>query len=300
MKDNLDDNSDNKCSFCNKVFSNKYILQNHITNAKYCIKLRNKKTKNEYKCNFCNKNFYSNYSLKSHINICDNKKEAEKLEIKEKEILKYKVNELEKQVKKYEKHIKELQEQIERLATVAINRPTHINQHNQNRINNIINNLNPITDDHLREQSKYLTLDHIKNGVNGYVQYALEYPLKDRVICTDFSRRKIKYKDEEGKLIDDPEMVKLSQKLFQAIEEKNAILVSEYTKELYDKYNISMMEPNNEIENNESENFYINLELITEELMKIRNQKRDVDDIAKGNKNEIYYEFIKDICSKTT
>jgi hypothetical protein len=34
--------------------------------------------------------------------------------------------------------------------------------------------------------------------------------------------------------------------------------------------------------------------------MKIRNQKRDVDDIAKGNKNEIYYEFIKDICSKTT
>ncbi len=206
---------------------------------------------------------------------------------------------MENQVKKYEHQIKELQEQIERLATAAINRPTHINQNNNQRINNIINNLNPITDDHLREQSQYLTLDHIKNGVNGYVQYALDYPLKDRVICTDFSRRKVKYKDEEGKVVDDPEMVKLSQKLFQAIEEKNAILVSEYTKELHDKYNISIMEPNNEMENAESEYFYANLELITEELMKIKTQKREVDEIAKGNKNEIYYEFIKDICSKT-
>ncbi len=48
MKDKNEDNSDkpdNKCSFCNKVFSNKYTLQNHISNAKYCIELRNKKVK---------------------------------------------------------------------------------------------------------------------------------------------------------------------------------------------------------------------------------------------------------------
>ena len=36
--------------------------------------------------------------------------------------------------------MEELQEQIERLATAAINRPTHINQNNQ-RINNIINKI---------------------------------------------------------------------------------------------------------------------------------------------------------------
>jgi hypothetical protein len=294
---------DFKCQFCSKIFSSNSNLKAHIKNAKYCIKIRGSVIKN-YVCSFCNKELSAKHSLDSHLAICNIKKDVEidnlkneinnlKDQVKEKNILEISNNDLKKQ-------IKELQEQIERLATVAINRPTHINQNNQNRINNIINNLNPITDDHLREQSKYLTLDHIKNGVNGYVQYALEYPLKDRVICTDFSRRKIKYKDEEGKLIDDPEMVKLSQKLFQAIEEKNAILVSEYTKELYDKYNISMMEPNNEMENIESEHFYVNLELVTEELMKIRNQKREVDEIAKGNKNEIYYEFIKDICSKTT
>jgi hypothetical protein len=48
----------------------------------------------------------------------------------------------------------------------------------------------------------------------------LEYPLKDKIVCTDFSRRKLKYKDENGNLIEDPEMIKLSQKLFKAIEEK--------------------------------------------------------------------------------
>lgn len=291
-----------KCQFCNKMFSNNSNLKMHIKNAKYCIKLRGSDVKN-YVCSFCNKELSSKHILESHLSICNTKKDTEinnlkneidilKDQVKEKNILEITNNELKTQ-------IKELQEQIERLATTAINRPTHISQNNNQRINNIINNLNPITDDHLREQSQYLTLDHIKNGVNGYVQYALDYPLKDRVICTDFSRRKVKYKNEEGKLVDDPEMVKLSQKLFQAIEEKNAILVSEYTKELHDKYNISIMEPNNEMENAESEYFYANLELITEQLMKIKTQKREVDEIAKGNKNEIYYEFIKDICSKT-
>ena len=48
----------------------------------------------------------------------------------------------------------------------------------------------------------------------------MEYPLKDKIVCTDFSRRKLKYKDENGNLIEDPEMIKLSQKLFKAIEEK--------------------------------------------------------------------------------
>ena len=135
--------------------------------------------------------------------------------------------------------------------------------------------------------------------MNGYVQYALEYPLKDKIICTDYSRRKIKYKDEEGKIIDDPEMCKISQKLFQAIEEKNSSLISEYTRELHEKYNISIMETNNEMDNNESDCFYTNLEMITEELLKIKNQKREVDEIAVGNKNDIYYDFVKDVCSKT-
>ena len=79
---------------------------------------------------------------------------------------------------------------------------------NQQRYNTIINNLTPITEDHLKEQAQFLTIDHVKNGVDGYVKYALDYPLKDKIVCTDFSRRKIKYKDEEGNIIEDPDWKK--------------------------------------------------------------------------------------------
>jgi len=121
------DDSEYKCSFCNKVFSNKYTLQNHIEKAKYCIKLRNK-NKNEHKCNFCQKKFVSKYSLKSHTNICETKKEIEKenLEFKEIEILKHKVFKLEKQIENYQIQIKKLQEQNEKLIIAAINRPIYI------------------------------------------------------------------------------------------------------------------------------------------------------------------------------
>jgi hypothetical protein len=132
--------------------------------------------------------------------------------------------------------IKDLQSQNETMAITAINRPT--TQNNNQRINQIINNMTPITEDHLKEQAEFLTIDHIKDGIPGYVKYALEYPLKDKIVCTDYSRRKIKYKDEDGVLIDDPEMIKLTQKLFKAIEEKNDILIQEYSKEIQQKYNI--------------------------------------------------------------
>ena len=133
-----------------------------------------------------------------------------------------------------------LQDKIENLAITAIKRPTI--QNTQQRYNTIINNLTPITEEHLKEQAQYLTIDHIKNGVDGYVKYALDHPLKDKIICTDFSRRKIKYKDDDGNVIEDPEMINLTQKLFQAIKDKNSQLVSEYIIELKERFDILVME----------------------------------------------------------
>jgi len=126
----------------------------------------------------------------------------------------------------------------------------------------------------------------------------LEYPFKDKIVCTDYARRKIKYKDEFGNIVDDPEMIKISQKLFQAIEEKNTILINEYISELHNKYNISVMEPNNEMDEIESEHFYEKLNMITNELVKIKKQKREVSEIANGSKNNSYAEFVKDICCR--
>ena len=142
-------------------------------------------------------------------------------------------------------------------------------------------------------------MEHIKNGTDGYVQYALEYPLKDRITCTDFSRRKIKYKDSEGNLVDDPEMSKLSQKFFKAIEEKNSTLINDYLHEIQIQFNILNTNPNNEMNDEETKDFDIRSDGLIDEVFKAKAQKREISDAANGKKPDIYHEFVKDICSKT-
>ena len=220
------------CEFCNKTFKNISSLNNHIKTAKYCLKIQGKDI-NIFTCEFCKKEFTKKDHYKEHNLICKNKKDNYI------EILEEKCNNYEKLQLEKDKQIEKLQSELVSIAITAASKPINIqnNQHNQ-RINNTINNLIPITDDHFKDQVQYLTLEHIKNGANGYVQYALEFPLKDRITCTDFSRRKIKYKDSEGNLVDDPEMTKLSQKFFRAIEEKNSILINEYLNDIQNKFNM--------------------------------------------------------------
>lgn len=324
------ENVDFKCEICFNIFKNNSILSNHKRTAKYCLKMQNKEN-DKYNCEYCDKKFTTKYSLELHCINCNIRKELEnkennsshKKQLKEQKekyelllkeqkdkyelLLKDQENKyellLKEQENKYEIKIKDLQNQIRDLASLAISKPTHIHnkhtqQHTQN-INQIINNLTPITEQHLEEQAKFLTLDHIKNGVNGYVQYALEYPLKDKIICTDYSRRKVKYKDEKGKITDDPEMVTLSQKLFKAIDEKNSFLINKYIKELQIKYNLVITDPNNDMNDEESKQFDTKLNTLLEELFKVKGQRKDIYNISNGDKNETYYEFIKNICAKT-
>ncbi len=352
---------EHKCFYCNKIFANKYTLQNHIETAKICLKNRNEVDNIKFQCKICLKNLASKQSMINHIEKCKIKKEREieekyreekenrereenrrkereleekkrkrekeleekkireereqeekekrkKKEQEEKELREEKEREEKKireerdrqeKIENYERQIKDLQEHIERLETKAINKPTIIKPTiNNNKINNIVNNLIPLTNEYIKEQANYLTLDHVKNGVNGYVQYALDYPLKNRIICTDYSRRKIKYKDEEGNVIDDPEMIKISQKLFEAIKDQNAYLVDEYIKELHDKYKIIALEPNHEMEENTSDDYERSLNILSKELFKLNNQKREIIEISEGSKNDTYHEFVKDICGK--
>ena len=114
------------------------------------------------------------------------------------------------------KQIKELQDKLENIAIKAVQRPTTRNT----QINNYIQQLKPVTDEHLLDSVPNLTIDHIIKGPEGYAEYALEYPLKDRMVCSDYSRRKIKFKDKDGKVITDPEMNTLAVKFFESINDK--------------------------------------------------------------------------------
>ena len=66
-----------------------------------------------------------------------------------------------------------------------------------------------ITEEWLLENAKFLTIEHILRGPEGYADYALSYPLKDRLIIDDDyydSEHKVvfvKYKDINGDIIVD-------------------------------------------------------------------------------------------------
>jgi len=112
-------------------------------------------------------------------------------------------------------------------------------------------------------------------GAKGYAEYALNYPFKNRMICVDYSRRKIKYKDGEGNLITDPEMTKLSTKLFKSIKDRNGVLIQEYMATLLKQ-----------------------VEFPSEIMSDMAGYIIMVKNAADGEKTELYNEFVKNVCSR--
>ena len=212
----------NNCEFCKRTFVNKHTLKYHQKTAKYCLKIQNKPQDNScnFKCPDCHKNFTSHYNLDRHINKCSlkfarsrqenkqlitesNKLSSDLQEYKSKYLtLLEEHNDLKRD---YERKIQVLQDKLENVAIQAARKPTHTNTtYNRNQINTIIQNMSPVTDESFNSNTHHLTIEHLKRGVKGYVEYALNYPSKDRVLCVDYSRRKIKYKDSDGEVQTDP------------------------------------------------------------------------------------------------
>ena len=132
--------------------------------------------------------------------------------------------------------------------------------------------MEPITKEHLVNHVPQLTIEHIKKGASGYAEYALEGPLKDRIACVDYSRRKIKFKDIEGNVITDPEMTKLAPMFFDSIKDKSSQLV----------YNLNTPDMDSSM---------------FERVAKLFNTNADVKNGAIGVKTDFYHDFIKQVCS---
>ncbi len=250
------------CENCKKTFKTKYTLNTHRKTSKKCLKLQN--VNNEelliYKCTYCEKSFGTKQNFDNHENICRNKLIYEKEQlIKEVTVLK-KDNESLKRLKtKYSNNleqknaecellktnIKNLQEKldkqqetIEKLAAKAIDnagpKTTNINNRNQ-----IYNSLQPLTDDYMRDQTKYLTYNNIKNGAHGIAHFASNHTFKDRIACSDKSRLNFIFKNEEDNIIKDPEGVEITKRFIEINREELLRLVNEYlnyiTSELMDE-----------------------------------------------------------------
>ena len=276
----------NTCKYCKSVFSTKSHLSHHQKTALYCLDKQGLKI--EFNCEECKKSFVSDNARQKHYLKC--------MEYRECQLKSH----YEKIISEKDKHIKELEGKLENIALKAVSRPSVVNTTNtDNRIQQVINNLIPITDDHLKEQSRFLTLDHIKQGAVGYANFACEHALKDRVACTDLSRRKIKYKNPEGQLVSDPEMMVMSKKLFTAISEKNKELSDQYKGELINMMLAKYRECGDDMKDEETkelEKYIGEINKNMDHLLTVYGQARD---IAEGQRPEMYHEFVREVCSKT-
>jgi hypothetical protein len=139
-----------------------------------------------------------------------------------------------KQIEDQKKTIQELQNKLGEVAMKDVSRSTTTN--NKTQINNYIQNMQPLTEEHLIDNAQHLTIDHIMKEPQGYSEYALEYPLKDRLLCVDYPRRKVKFKDNDGNVITDPEMTNLATKFFNSIKDKNKELILECGEKLKENF----------------------------------------------------------------
>ena len=292
-----------ECKYCKNMFSTKSNLLLHQKKTKYCLKIR-QDINNTFKCDGCDNTYSSKRRVNEHKETCllyvNMKHQEEITRLKSENTLKIDKLKIRHRIYTTElkDQIKDLQNKLEHIAVEATKRPITINNstnNNNQKIGQIINNLIPITEDHFREQVQYLTMEHIKNGAEGYAQYAMEYPLKDRVLCTDYSRRKLKYKNEEGDVVADPEMIKLAQRLFTSIDIQNARMIRSYTDRLKNK--MFGANTNGDLSEDELEMLNTQTDNMIDKMSKLASQRIDVTDMAGGLKPEMYHTFVRNICS---
>ena len=258
-----------KCQYCDRVFSTRYNLYKHQKKTAYCILIQEEERKALVQSERKDTEMSKMESLKD--------KEMSKLEL----LLEQKDTEMSKMEALKDAEISKLEARLSKhentIADIARQPRSKIN----NGIENTMNILSSITTEHLRDQARFLQMEHIQEGMDGYARYALDYPLKNRVVCTDFSRRKIHYKNGDGKVVIDPEMKKLSFELFKAIRERNDELFTDYMTELIEAVRNDPTHDNQQI------------------LTDVCELRAEVRRLAEGHKSEMTPTFVKSVCAGT-
>ena len=104
-----------------------------------------------------------------------------------------------------------------------------------------------ITKEWLLENSKFLTVEHILRGPEGYADYALSYPLNNRLIDDDYydSEHKVeflKYKDFNGDIIVDIDGLLLGKMIFDSLNDQKKKLMIEHDTVDFNENSIFMEE----------------------------------------------------------
>lgn len=276
----------NICEHCNREFSNIYNLKHHKKTAKYCLDKKNEEIEKNFICG-CTKSFNTKSSLERHNLTCVISKivrelKEENLELKE-EILNLRTSDkiYQIQIKELKEQIEKLQDKLENVAIKAVSRPTTTNNTTNNtQINNFIQQMDIVTEQLFEEQLEHFNINYIIKGAPGFADYANEHPLHNRIVCVDINRKKFKFKNSNGDLITDPEMLTLSTKFFSTIKNKNKDLIMNYVQEMQNV--ITDPEKKMQLYSDMMEYMFF------------------VNRGAEGEKHALYDDFIKCMCSHAT
>jgi hypothetical protein len=113
------------------------------------------------------------------------------------------------------------------------------------------------------------------------------------IVCTDFQRRSCKYKDENGNVISDPEMTKITKRLFSAIKERNEELINQYSAELQTKW--TSLNTLSDMNEEEMIDFSAKTNDALEFVMNVLSQKREANEMEDGMRPELFYSFIREL-----
>jgi len=255
------------CEFCGYATTNKSNLIRHQTKTIYCLNMQE------------NKKVIKNDVIIPKKEMIKTRKELE-LELKYKDDI---IHRLEDQIKDLKNEVSKERQNQQHITLAAVTKPT---TQVKNTIKNcVVQNLNPLLESEMKDQIKFLTIDHIKSGPEGYAKYALEYPLKDKFTCTDVSRKKLAWKDSTGNIIYDNEGSQLSEKFFRILTERNLQLFREILNDLDDRLDSAYKRED-----------HVEAEAIVELTGKICTWRTQAVRTGKGDDTDLKNDFVKYLC----
>lgn len=270
------------CIYCGHVFSNKYRLKRHTETAVYCLDIQNKAEDIKFFTCECQ----ASYTLKSSLLIHQKKCQKRDIIIEQR----MKITRLEEAVKYLTEENERLRDQIaekernQQVVTLtAVSRPTTSVRNNIK--NAIFQTLEPLKESEMSEHAPFLTIDHIKEGAEGYAKFAMSRPFKDRITCTDVARKKLAWKNDIGEIVYDTEGNVLSEKFFKVIKERNEQLCKEIIIDLGERLSNAYKRDDQE-----------EADTIIELTDKIQTWRREAYQASKGTSNDLKVDFARALC----
>jgi hypothetical protein len=200
------------CTYCQKSFNNKYLLNRHVKTAKICINSRSglgvKNDPDTFKC-ICGYTTPRRDVLVEHRLICATIKAGDNIEsfLSEREVDKKTIAEMRNTIAKLEEQVKLL---ISRPINVTQNNTTTNN--NNNNYNNkfytqyVLDNFEALTPNLLQGVMEQMNIVDISHGGTGLAKFAKKHLDHQHLLMLDQARRKGLYKDANGEAKQDSEL----------------------------------------------------------------------------------------------